>query len=131
MNVADRIKYGLIIALFVLVGVFAYYVQSSSGLRISRVSVQLQMPAVQANRIELIGSFNNWNKQCCLKQDPWTGLWTITLNLLPGVYEYAFLVDGKLWVSDQHNEGLGDGLGGRNRVLYVNNPTSKQGGGDV
>lgn len=48
----------------------------------------------EANYVDLKGSWDDWKLVTPMqKQDD--GTWSISLPLLPGVYEYKFLVDGK------------------------------------
>lgn len=55
--------------------------------------------APQAKKVNLAGSFNNWNtREIAAKKDT-SGSWSVKLNLKPGKYEYKFLVDGN-WVND-------------------------------
>jgi 1,4-alpha-glucan branching enzyme len=47
-------------------------------------------------------------------------VWSVTLPLTPGRYEYMFVVDGQRWVSDPAAiEQSDDGFGARNAVLEV------------
>ncbi|MCM8796765.1 MAG: isoamylase early set domain-containing protein [Candidatus Omnitrophica bacterium] len=68
--------------------------------RLSRVkSVEFKLFAPQAKRVNLAGSFNNWDaKELAAKKDT-KGNWMVKLNLKPGRYEYKFIVDGS-WVND-------------------------------
>ena len=58
--------------------------------------------APEAGRVSLVGEFNNWDpKKHPMKCDD-NGLWTKTIILAPGIYEYKFLVDGD-WMTDTKN----------------------------
>jgi len=47
-------------------------------------------------------------------------VWSITLPLTPGRYEYKFLVDGKKWMHDPENpQKIEDGFGGHSSVIEV------------
>jgi 1,4-alpha-glucan branching enzyme len=46
----------------------------------------------QAQKVCLAGSFNQWSAQAfCMKKDK--GLWTLSVSLSPGRYQYLFLID--------------------------------------
>lgn len=64
-------------------------------------------------------SFNGWSAQSdCMGRDGDT--WTVALTLLPGRYEYAFVVDGSAWRPDP--EAIlseESGFGRLNSVLIV------------
>jgi hypothetical protein len=48
------------------------------------------------------------------------GVWTATIPLKPGRYQYMFVIDGKRWIADPlATEDAGDGFGSRNAVLDV------------
>jgi 1,4-alpha-glucan branching enzyme len=79
--------------------------------------VSFEFFAPQAERIELVGNFNGWDPEP-LKKDR-RGKWKITLNLLPGRYEYRFRVDGN-WQNDQKTvECVPNPYGSWNCVLEV------------
>ena len=71
------------------------------------------------------GSFNQWDASAApLAPTQTPGLWTATLPLSPGQHQYAFLVDGRRWVTDPAAPTVDDGFGRRNSVVAV----SAQGG---
>jgi len=74
-----------------------------------------------AGTVDLVGSFNDWAPGATpLKKAP-TGIWTVTLQLDPGVYLYMFVIDGLAWVSDpKSGKQIPDGFGQTNSVLIVN-----------
>jgi 1,4-alpha-glucan branching enzyme len=55
--------------------------------------------APEAEAVFLAGSFNGWNTQATPMKKNKEGLWSATLNLFPGYYEYRFIVDGQ-WEDD-------------------------------
>ncbi len=59
--------------------------------------------APEAKKVSLVGEFNNWNPVKHPMKIDHKGLWTKTIMLEPGVYEYKFLVDGT-WLSDTEND---------------------------
>ena len=83
------------------------------------VSFSLHMP--DAGSVAVVGSFNDWHpKECSMHRD--REMWTVTLHLPSGRYEYAFMVDGKSIVPDPGaNIYQDDGFGNQNAVLIVGN----------
>jgi 1,4-alpha-glucan branching enzyme len=53
----------------------------------------------QAEKVSVAGDFNDWNLEKHLLKKDKKGAWKISLNLLPGTYQYRFLVDGQ-WQTD-------------------------------
>ena len=92
---------------------------SSSGQDENAVSVRLTFQSPQAQRVAVAGDFNKWKTDAheMKKSD---GIWSIDLQLKPGIYSYSFVVDGKSWVPDPGAEVFqDDGFGSRNAVLKV------------
>ena len=54
-----------------------------------------------AKKVILCGTFNKWNEEE-LKMVKTKDGWEMKLNLVPGIYEYKFIVDGK-WTHDTSN----------------------------
>jgi len=83
-------------------------------------AVQLSFRAPAAVTVAVAGTFNRWDPGSHRLAGPGPdGLWTITLPLPPGRYEYLFLVNGTDWVLDPGASATDDGIGGRNSVLVV------------
>jgi len=55
----------------------------------------------QNKKVVLAGTFNNWDEEALLMKRSGDG-WELRLQLLPGVYEYKFIVDG-MWMEDPAN----------------------------
>ena len=86
---------------------------------LSSVVFTLEMP--DASSVHVVGSFNGWKPEGIpMRWDDAQKLWTLSLPLERGRYEYAFLVDGKKLVQDPkallQQE---DGFGNRNSVLII------------
>ena len=95
-------------------------VSSSSGQEETAVSVRLTFQSPQAQRVAVAGDFNKWKTDVheMKKSD---GIWSIDLQLKPGIYSYSFVVDGKSWVPDPGAESYeDDGYGSRNSILRIN-----------
>lgn len=81
--------------------------------------IEFKLQAPQAKRVNLSGTFNNWNiKGLSAKKDS-NGGWYVKLNLKPGRYEYKFLVDNS-WVNDPKcNSCVSNPFGTNNCVIEV------------
>jgi hypothetical protein len=73
-------------------------------------------------KIYLAGNFNNWNQAdpaYLMKDDDGDGIWSITVKLAPGTYQYKYVIEGK-WTQDTYAPGEApDGFGGRNSQFDV------------
>ena len=58
----------------------------------------------EAEKVELIGDFQNWVAGAYMLKPFGAGIWQITISMLsPGVYRYKYLVNGHKWVTDPRN----------------------------
>ncbi|MBN2169767.1 MAG: hypothetical protein JW819_00435 [Candidatus Krumholzibacteriota bacterium] len=79
--------------------------------------VTFQFTAPGAGRVEVAGTFNGWSPTLMQKGEG--DLWTFTLDLAPGEYQYKFVIDGA-WREDPAAESyVDDGYGGRNGVFTM------------
>jgi hypothetical protein len=73
-------------------------------------------------KIYLAGNFNEWNPadpSYLMKDDDGDGVWSITVKLAPGTYQYKYVIDDK-WTQDPYAPGEApDGFGGRNSQFEV------------
>ena len=84
------------------------------------VLVRLVVLEPDARTVHAVGDFNGWDPMRTALQQVSSGVWTATLPLTPGRYEYMFVVDGQRWVGDPAAvEQADDGFGSRNAVLEV------------
>jgi 1,4-alpha-glucan branching enzyme len=60
-------------------------------------SVEISCQAPDAQSVFLTGTFNAWDPSACPMKRAVGGMWRVSLQLAPGVYEYKFLLDGE-WV---------------------------------
>ncbi len=60
---------------------------------------ELKIYAPQAKKVNLAGSFNNWDMKSLRAKKDSKGNWSASVSLKPGKYEYKFLIDGS-WVND-------------------------------
>lgn len=61
--------------------------------------VTFTMVAPEARDIFLAGNFNNWDINSHPLKNGAKGIWKASVSLMPGVYEYRFLVDVE-WQND-------------------------------
>lgn len=82
-------------------------------------STRFQLFAPQAKRVSVAGSFNNWDtKKVSAKKDT-KGIWTVSVSLKPGRYEYKFFVDGS-WVNDPKSPAaVYNSFGTQNSVVEI------------
>lgn len=94
---------------------------SAAGPRPVEGGVLFVFFASGAQRVAVVGDFNNWSTTADPMYDrEEDGVWSITLPLKPGRYEYKFLVDGKKWMHDPENpQKIEDGFGGHSSVIEV------------
>jgi len=61
-----------------------------------------RLDAPYATKVFVAGSFNDWSPGATPLTRNDAGIWTGTVNLDPGEYEYRFVVDG-MWSDDPAN----------------------------
>jgi hypothetical protein len=63
--------------------------------------VQFVFIAPGASSVTVVGDFNDWNTHATpLHQVSEGGAWAVSIELPPGRYAYAFVVDGRRWTPD-------------------------------
>lgn len=88
--------------------------------RESTVFVRLVLLQPGAQSVAVAGDFNGWNPGQTKLERSEGGMWTATIPLKPGRYQYMFVIDGKQWIADPlAGEASGDGFGAENAVLDV------------
>jgi len=92
----------------------------------AEVQFSLKINDSKAHTVAIAGDFNNWDPQANILEDPeGDGIWTGTLNLEPGRYEYMFIMDGEKWFPDPNAlRYVKDGFGNKNAILEINNCNS-------
>lgn len=86
----------------------------------AKVFVRLVLLQPGARSVSVAGDFNGWNPGQTKLERSEGGMWTATIALKPGRYQYMFVIDGKQWVADPlASEASGDGFGSQNAVLDV------------
>lgn len=84
-------------------------------------AVAFVLYAPTARSVTLAGDFNDWSKSATpLHPTGSQGAWVVTVPLAPGRYHYAFVVDGKRWVTDPGAAPApGDDFGAPSSVMTV------------
>ena len=82
-----------------------------------QITLRLHNPSAQ--RVFAAGTFNNWHGESSPLKSVGNGEWVLALGLIPGTYEYRFIVDGQ-WCDDPlAAERARNPYGGYNAVLKV------------
>jgi hypothetical protein len=83
--------------------------------------IQFVLVAPEAASVALVGDFNDWNVSATpLVQDQGDGVWSVTVPLTPGRYQYSFLVDGSTWIQDPRAaRAVEDEFGRPNSVVTI------------
>jgi len=66
--------------------------------------VQFEFSAPEAREVFVAGEFNDWDRTANPLRRDKSGMWKLTLPLMPGRYEYRFLTDGN-WENDRSCSG--------------------------
>jgi chromosome partitioning protein len=79
--------------------------QEVLGPQVAPDGIQFVLSTPGAKRVQLAGSFNNWNPEAGgMVPDEFNGhLWRLKLPVADGRYEYRFVIDGR-WTSDPANQ---------------------------
>ena len=108
---------GAVAMLVVVLGVGQFLPRQTS----SQVAFHFELHAPGADRVELLGTFNNWKTGDIVLNGPdASGHWTASVELPEGRHEYIFLVDGERWVADPKGvTHRPDGFGRVNTVIRI------------
>ena len=81
--------------------------------------VNLTYEDVPGRTVMVAGSFNNWQPEKQMQDKKGDGVYRCQLRLLPGEYQYKFVVDG-IWCLDSANPNfIPNDIGSLNSVLTV------------
>jgi hypothetical protein len=69
--------------------------------------------------VSVVGDFNDWNADSTRLVEVSPGVWTVSLRLRPGVYEYQFILNGKQRVTDPTMPQASSDFGSPNSVVKV------------
>jgi hypothetical protein len=74
----------------------------------------------KASSVSLVGDFNAWGAQpVALTPTGAKGAWAVSLPLMSGRHEYAFIVDGKQWVADPFAPARSDEFDTNSSIITV------------
>lgn len=92
---------------------------ASAGAAEHPVAFVIYAPGAQ--RVALAGDFNDWSTTATpLRPAGASGAWVVTVPLEPGRYHYAFVVNGKQWLTDPGApRAPGDDFGTPSSVITV------------
>lgn len=111
------------LALFVplAIGLATLLAVDESTPSVSTAPVTLVFVAPGADSVGVAGDFNGWQAaDYRLRDSDGDGVWTITIELERGRYEYMFVVDGEHWKTDPLARARRpDGFGRENAVLEL------------
>ena len=79
----------------------------------------LQFEDKIGKKVEVAGSFNDWKENKLLIDKENNGIYRCQLRLVPGVYQYKFLVDGQWCLDPANNDFVPNEFGSLNSVLKV------------
>lgn len=87
--------------------------------------VQFVLVAPNAHSVAVVGDFNNWGlDDSALVATNRDGVWSVTAPVPVGVHSYAFVVNGKQWVTDPSApRSAGDDFGMPSSALVVEDGT--------
>ena len=81
--------------------------------------VEFSLQALQEKEVFLAGEFNQWDAQTMPMKRGRDGNWKIRTSLLPGRYEYKFVVDNQWLEAFPGAELVPNHFGTQNCVLWV------------
>ena len=85
--------------------------------------VHFRFQAPQAHTVSVVGDWNGWTVDRNPLRGPMKGgVWEVTLPLKPGIWRYAFVVDGVWQAPPDAPRTESDGFGGLRGVLEVDGP---------
>ena len=76
------------------------------------------LPAMDATNVAVVGNFNAW-EGTDLSDPDGDGIWTASIPLSPGRYEYAFIIDGQWWGQDPLADEYIQSFGAYSSVRYI------------
>jgi diguanylate cyclase (GGDEF)-like protein len=77
-------------------------------------------PAEGVRSCSVVGSFNGWDPLADPMHAQEDGAFWLKVGLIPGTYEYKFVVNNEQWIPDpQAQERITDGYWGHNSILHL------------
>ena len=119
--VSLRFRPALALAAAASVTLVAAVMPSSRDAAPARMVVEFRLSAPDAHNVSLVGDFNSWKPISTLRESA-PGVWTVSVSLEPGVYNYGFMVDGRTLRLDPLAPRVADGFGGESSRVTVQAP---------
>ena len=93
----------------------------------SHIPVVFNLNIPEAHAVAVVGTFNGWKPRGYEMQfNPEKKIWSLTVRLPEGRYEYAFLVDGQRVLPDpEASLYQDDGFGNENSVMFLRTKNEK------
>jgi hypothetical protein len=116
----------VVVAVMFFAFTFVFNTPDISPICSAEVQFSLKISDGKTHTVAIAGDFNGWNPQANILEDTeGDGIWTGTLKLEPGRYEYMFVLDGEKWFPDPNAlRYVKDGFGNRNAIIEINNCNS-------
>lgn len=77
-------------------------------------------PGAKVERLSVVGNFNGWDALADPMHPQEDGSFFGRVHLIPGTYEYKFVLNNEQWISDPASgEYISDGYWGQNSMLHV------------
>lgn len=98
--------------------------QGATRAAATTVPIRLVFLAPQASSVAVTGDFARWDPEGIpLVKTEGGGVWSVDLELPPGLHHYVFIVNGTEWRPDPNAASqVDDGFGRKNSVLLVPGP---------
>ena len=88
--------------------------------KVIRKRVVFSLTASGVKNVSLAGTFNNWNLEKHKMKKNNDGLWTKTVIIPLGNYEYKYIVDGEWWHDPENEKAVLNEHGTFNSVITIN-----------
>jgi len=88
-------------------------------MKVKRRRVTFSLITTEAKDVRLTGTFNNWDTNKHIMKKKEDGVWTRTVIIPPGTYEYKFLVDDEWWHDSENNNLAYNEYGTLNSIIIV------------
>lgn len=99
---------------------------SINGTAVARVTFTLPN-SIWADKIYLVGDFNDWNCTSHPFQRDQEGGWVLTIDLELGrAYQFRYLCDGQHWINDSQADAHVHNRYGSDNFVVVTDPNFKQ-----
>ena len=82
--------------------------------------VTFNIPDEGFNSLKIKGEFNDWNQNMAIAELN-DGVWTVTVEIPVGVYQYCLVINGVDTPNPHNPEIISNGMGGFNSILTVGN----------